>query len=148
VIALADLSKLELLAEIDEIDVAEVNEGQSVELRFDAFPGEKAQGTLVRLFPAASNERGATVYPAIIALAPTELKLRPGMGATVNIATVERKDVLRVPARAVKAAGTQKIVEIQEGTDTRNVVVEVGLSDGNNTEIISGVSEGTVIIVD
>jgi RND family efflux transporter MFP subunit len=148
VISIADLSKLEIVADIDEIDVAEVQVGQSVELRFDAFPGKTAQGKLTRLFPAASTDRGATVYRAIVTLEPTELKLRPGMGATLKIATVEKKDVLRVPARALKDAGTQKIVVVQDGGGTRNVVVETGLSDGDNTEIISGVSEGTVIVIE
>ncbi len=148
VVTLADLTKLELVAEIDEIDVAEVQLGQSVELRFDAFPGKTAQGKLTRLFPAASNDRGATVYRAIISLEPTDLKLRPGMGATVNIATLEIKNVLRVPSRAIKSAGTQKIVMVREGNATRNVVVETGLSDGDSTEIISGVTEGTVIVIE
>lgn len=148
VMAIADLAHLELLAEIDEIDVAEVEVGQTVELRFDAFPGKEATGTLTRLFPAASNDRGATVYQAIIELDPTELKLRPGMGATVNIATVERKDVLRVPLRAVKDAGSQKILVVRDGNQTRNVVVVTGLSDGNNTEIVSGVDEGTVVVIE
>lgn len=148
VVSLADLTKLELVADIDEIDVADVNPGQSAELHFDAFPGETVHGTLTRLFPAATNDRGATVYQAIISLEPTELKLRPGMGATVNIATVEKKNVLRVPLRAVKNAGTQKIVVVQERGQARNVVVETGVSDGSNTEIISGVPEGAVIVVD
>lgn len=147
-IALADLKRLELLAEIDEIDVAEVQVGQTVDLRFDAFPGQEAAGKLTRLFPAASNDRGATVYQAIIALDPTELKLRPGMGATANIATVERRDVLRLPLRAVKSAGSQKIVVVRDGNGTRNVVVETGVSDGNNTEIVSGVDEGTVVVIE
>lgn len=148
VVSLADLAKLELVADIDEIDVANVNPGQSVELHFDAFPGQTAQGILSRLFPAATNDRGATVYQAIISLEPTDLKLRPGMGATVNIATVEKKNVLRVPLRAVKNAGTQKIVVVQDGGRARNVVVETGVSDGSNTEILSGLSEGAVIVVD
>jgi HlyD family secretion protein len=148
VVSLAELTKLELVADVDEIDVAQVNPGQSAELHFDAFPGESARGTLARLFPAATNDRGATVYQAIISLEPTELKLRPGMGATVTIATVEKKNVLRVPLRAVKNAGTQKIVVVKEGGETRNVVVQTGVSDGNNTEIISGVAEGTVIVVE
>ncbi len=148
VVSVADLSELELLADIDEIDVAEVEPGQSVELRFDAFPGKTAQGTLTRLYPAASNDRGATVYQAIIALEPTELKLRPGMGATVNIATIEKNDVLRLPSRAVKSAGSQHVVVVRDGAGTRNVVVETGLADGSNTEIVSGVGEGTVVVIE
>lgn len=147
VVSLADLTKLEILAEIDEIDVGQAQEGQTVELRFDAFPGERATGKLTRLFPVANTERGATVYDAIVVLDPTELKLRPGMGATLNIATLEKKNVLLVPSRAIKSAGTQ-IVVVQEGNQTRNVVVETGVSDGNQTEIISGVSEGTTIVIE
>jgi HlyD family secretion protein len=148
VVVIEDIDHLELLGEIDEIDVGEVREGQSVEIRFDAFPGEIATGRLVRLFPAAATDRGATVYRAIISLDPTELELRPGMGATLKIATVEKTDVLRVPSRAVKNAGTQKIVVVQNGTGTENIVVETGLSDGNQTEIISGLEEGQVIVLE
>ena len=148
VAVLEDTSKLELLADIDEIDVAEVQEGQSVDINFDAFPGESAQGKVAQLFPAASNERGATIYHAIISLDPTDLKLRPGMGATINIATVEKKNVLRVPSRAVKNAGSQKIVVVLDGSGTRNAVVQTGVSDGSETEIISGVQEGTVIVLE
>lgn len=148
-ITVADTTRLELTADIDEIDVAAVQEGQAVELRFDAFPGESAQGTLTRLFPAAVTDRGATVYRAVIALAATPLHLRPGMGATVNIATVEKKNVLRLPTRAIKSAGTQKIVALRGADGTaRNIVIETGLSDGNETEIVSGLQEGAVVLLE
>lgn len=149
VVGLADLTRLEILADIDEIDVAHVREGQGVDLRFDAFPGETVTGTLTRLYPTANNDRGATVYRAIILLDPTELKLRPGMGATANIATLEKKNVLTVPARAIKNAGAQKIVVVRDSDGTaRNVVVETGVSDGNQTEIVSGVNEGTIVVIE
>jgi hypothetical protein len=70
------------------------------------------------------------------------------MGATANIATVEKSDVLRLPSRAVKSAGSQHIVVVRDGGGTRNIVVETGLSDGNNTEIVSGIGEGTVVVIE
>lgn len=148
VITLADTSHLELLAEIDEIDIGEVQEGQVAEIRFDAFPGQPARGQVTRVFPAATTDRGATIYHAIIALEPTSLALRPGMGATVKITTVEKKGVLLVPSRAIKNAGTQHIVTVRDAGGTRNVVVEIGLSDGERTEIVSGLSEGTTIVIE
>ena len=149
VVNLADLTQLEIFADIDEIDVAHVQEAQSTELRFDAFPGESATGKLTRLYPAASTDRGATVYHALVAIDPTELKLRPGMGATVNIATLEKKNILLVPSRAIKSAGSQKIVVVRDADgSTRNVVVETGVSDGSQTEIVSGVSEGAQIVLE
>lgn len=149
VVSIADLTQLEILADIDEIDVANVQEGQSVDLRFDAFPGASATGKLTRLFPAANTDRGATVYRAVIALDPTALKLRPGMGVTANIATLEKKNVLTVPSRAIKSAGAQKIVVVRDANGgTRNVVVATGVSDGNQTEILSGMEEGTTIVIE
>jgi HlyD family secretion protein len=146
---LADLTHLEVLADIDEIDVANVQEGQTAELHLDAFPGETVTGKLTRLFPAANTDRGATVYRAVIALDPTDLKLRPGMGATVKIATLVKKNVLLVPSRAVKSAGSQKIVVVRDANgSTRNVVVQTGVSDGSQTEIVSGVEEGTTIVIE
>lgn len=148
-VEMADLLKLEILADIDEIDIANVQQGQTVELHFDAFPGETATGILARLYPAANNDRGATVYRAVIALDPTELKLRPGMGVTANIATLEKKNVLRVPARAIKSAGAQKIVVVRDANgNTRNIVVETGVSDGAQTEIVNGINEGAVIVIE
>jgi HlyD family secretion protein len=104
VVGIADLSRLELLADIDEIDVGAVAPGQSVEIRFDAFPGETLTGKLTTLFPAASNVRGALVYNARISFNAGQLPVRPGMGATIKIATVEKKNVLLVPSRAIRSA--------------------------------------------
>lgn len=149
IISLADLTKLEILADIDEIDVANAQEGQTVELRFDAFSGASATGTLTRLFPAANNDRGATVYRAVIALDPTTLKLRPGMGVTASIATLEKKNILKVPTRAIQSAGAQKIVVVRDATGaTRNVVVETGVSNGSETEIVNGLEPGMTIVIE
>lgn len=149
IISLADLTKLEILADIDEIDVANAQEGQTVELRFDAFPGASATGTLTRLFPAANNDRGATVYRAVIALDPTTLKLRPGMGVTANIATLDKKNILKVPTRAIQSAGAQKIVVVRDATGaTRNIVVETGVSNGSETEIVSGLESGMTLVIE
>ncbi len=148
VIALADTTKLELLAEIDEIDVGGVMPGQNVEVHFDAFPGETLKGQLEEVYPAASNERGAMIYRARIAFDAGNLGIRPGMGATCKIATVEKKDVWLLPARAIKSAGTQKIVTALIDGSTRNLVVQTGLSDGNQTEIISGLEPGIEVVIE
>ncbi len=148
VITIADLSDLELFAEIDEIDVGAVAPGQSVDIRFDAFPGETVSGKLTQLFPAASTERGALVYHARISFDAGKLAVRPGMGATIKIATVEKKGVLLVPSRALRSAGSQKIVSAIVDGVPQNVVVETGVSDGNQTEVISGLKLGDKVVVE
>ena len=143
--SVADLSALEIAADIDEIDVANVQVGQTVEVRFDAFPGEKFTGKLTRLFPASSTQRGTTVYSALVDFDARTFKVRPGMGANLKILTVEKKGVLLVPTRALKTTGTRKAVRIVAPGQPRDAIVEVGATDGNDTEIIQGVNEGDLV---
>ncbi len=140
--SIADLTVLEIDADVDEIDVANVQVGQSVDIRLDAFPGESLNGKIVRLFPSASTQRGSTVYTAIVDFDAKGLKVRPGMGGSLKIQTIEKKNVLLVPNRALKSVGVRKAVHVLAPGAPRDVIVETGVTDGNETEIISGVNEG------
>ena len=144
---IADLSALEIAAEIDEIDVANAQVGQTVEVRLDAFPGEKFTGKLTRLFPVASTARGSTVYNAVVEFDPRDIKVRVGMGANLRILTLEKKGALLVPNRALKNVGSRKAVRVVAPGEPRDVLVEVGVTDGNNTEIVSGLNEGDQVLV-
>ena len=143
---IADLTALEIAAEVDEIDVSQVEVGQNVEVRLDAFPGERFAGKVMRLFPTASAQRGSTSYSALVDFDPRNIKVRVGMGAPLKIQTIEKKNVLVVPNRALKNVGTRKAVRIVAPGAPRDVLVEVGASDGNNTEIVSGLNEGDQIL--
>ena len=147
IVTIADLSQLQIQADIDEIDVANVAVGQSVQVRLDAFPGEKFTGKLTRLFPAASTARGSTVYSAIIDFDPKNFQVRLGMGANLKIVTIDKKSVLVVPNRALKNVGTRKAVHVVAPGDPRDVFVETGVTDGNDTEIVSGLNEGDQVSV-
>ncbi len=139
----SDLKSLQIAADIDEIDVAHAAVGQAVQVRFDAFPGESFDGKLTRLFPAASTQRGSTTYSAIVDFDAKGANIRPGMGATLKIQTIEKTGVLLVPNAALKSVGTRKAVHIVAPGEPRDVIVETGVSDGSNTEVVSGqVNEG------
>lgn len=140
--AVADLGALEIAADVDEIDVAHAQTGQPVEVRLDAFPGETFSGKLTRLFPAASTQRGTTVYGSVVEFDPRNLQVRPGMGATMKVQTIQKSEVLLVPNRALKNVGTRKAVHIVAPGDPRDQIVETGVTDGTDTEIISGLNEG------
>ncbi len=140
--AVADLSALEIDADIDEIDVANVQVGQPVQVRFDAFPGETFNGTLTRLFPAASTQRGTTTRVAIVDFDARNFNVRPGMGANLKILTIQKTGVLLVPNRALTSVGTRKAVHVLAPGAPRDVIVETGVTDGNETEIVSGLNEG------
>lgn len=142
IVTIADVSQLQIQADIDEIDIANVAVGQTVQVRLDAFPGEQFDGKVTRLYPAASTARGSTVYTALIDFDPKNLKVRLGMGANLKIITIDKKGALVVPNRALKNVGTRKAVRVIAPGEPRDVLVETGVTDGSNTEIVSGLNEG------
>jgi len=141
-ILLGDTTQLEIIAWIDEIDIGQVMVGQRVEIILDAFPGKPLTGVVGHINPAATPQRGATVYETTIAFDDGELPLRPGMGASLTIITLERSDVLLVPNRAIQSVGSRKVVEVVEGRRIIQTEVITGLSNRQETEIVSGLKEG------
>jgi len=97
-----DLTKMQVECDVDEADVGKVKEGQSVRFTVDAFPETNFQGTVnqVRFSPTVTTN--VVTYTTIVDAENPELKLRPGMTATVIIITGEAKGVLRVPNGALR----------------------------------------------
>jgi HlyD family secretion protein len=97
-----DLRKMRVFADIDEADVGRVREGMSADVAVDAFPGESFKGTVsqVRFSPFAQT--GVDTYAAIIEVENPDIKLRPGMTATVTIRSAEAKAVSRLPNAALR----------------------------------------------
>lgn len=147
-VLLADVTQQHLEVDVEEVDAPLVQAGQSAEVRLDAFPGQTLAATVTRIAPAATTRQGATSYTAWLDLAATDLALKPGMGATASIATRAKPDALLVPVRAVQSVGRQKILRVLR--DGRPVEVEVttGLSDRQRVEILDGLREGDLVIVE
>lgn len=97
-----DLSKMQVLAEIDEADVGKIREQMKAEVVVDAFVGEKFQGTVTQVRFSPNNVQGVVTYSAVIEVSNPELKLRPGMTATVTIKTREAKGSLAVRNAALR----------------------------------------------
>lgn len=148
VVVIADLTSLQIVAEVDEIDVAEVAPGQEVEIRLDAYPAHTLSGTIVSLAPAASPQRGSTVYEAVVQFDAGGLALRLGMGANLKIITLEKEGVLLVPNRAIQPIGRKRVVKVVDGRNIREVEVVTGLSNESETEIIEGLAEGQRILIE
>lgn len=147
VITLGDLTRLQVRADIDELDVANVAAGQAVSFNLDAFPGQDFEGQITLVSPNPSQRTGSTVYPATVSFTrPTGLYLRPGMAANLIITSLSRNNVLLVPNRALETIGLRKYVTlIHPDNSTEKVPVETGLTNPDQTEIISGLNEGDKI---
>jgi HlyD family secretion protein len=148
VVVMADQTALQIIAEVDEIDVAEVASGQEVEIHLDAYPTHALSGTIVSLAPAALPQQGSTVYEAAVKFDAGELTLRLGMGANLNIITLEKEGVLLVPNRAIQPIGRRKVVKVLEGRNIREVEVITGLSNESETEILEGLAEEQKILIE
>jgi HlyD family secretion protein len=98
----ADLTKMQVSANIDESDVGRVRPGQDVTFRVDAYPGEEFRGMVaqIRLNPIVVNN--VTTYATMINVPNDDLRLKPGMTANLKVQIAKRSDSLRIPNTALR----------------------------------------------
>ena len=155
-----DLRKMRVIADVDEADIGQVKEGQKVIFTVDAFPDEHFEGsvTQVRLEPIVTSN--VVTYEVVIDAPNPDLKLKPGLTATITVLTHEKTNVLMIPLRALRFQPEEETVEIvvQAGTAGRKSVwiqtaeglksknVLTGISDGIYTEVTEGLQTGEKVI--
>ena len=158
-----DLTDMRVIADIDEADIGGVKEGQRVSFTVDAYPDDKFEGQVTQVRQQATTESNVVTYEVVISAPNNDLKLKPGLTANVTIFTLEKNDVLAAPAKALRFMPTeallsegQSIEDVEaptkvwtlEGNVFKAHAVQVGTTNGMLTEIISGISEGTEVLVD
>lgn len=148
IIELIDPSRMELNADVDEIDIVEVKLGQRVIIEVDALLTLPLEGEVISVSPLAREEAGLVLYEVKIGFdIPQGSGLRVGMSATADIVIDERSNVLLVPNRAIKQDSQGNpivLVMVNEQIQERPVVT--GISDGYQTEIVDGLKEGEVVV--
>ena len=140
---------MELEAEVDEIDIPDVELGQRAIIEVDALPDEKFDGVVTLISPVPIIESGLVSYEVRIGFTvPSDSKLRVGMSATADIIVQQRENVLLVPERAIghDSQGNPMVWVKTDGQIEERAVV-TGISDGLQTEILSGLSEGEIVVV-
>ena len=105
----ADLTKMQVLASLDESDVGRIRPGQIVRFRVDAFPTEEFIGTVTQVRLQPTTVQNVVTYQTVIDVPNPDLKLKPGMTANVNIEIARRSNVLRVPNTALRFRPTAEI---------------------------------------
>ena len=98
----ADLTKMQVLASLDESDVGRIRPGQFVRFRVDAFPTDEFTGNVTQVRLQPTTVQNVVTYQTVIDVPNPALKLKPGMTANVNIEIARRSDVLRVPNAALR----------------------------------------------
>jgi HlyD family secretion protein len=148
--AVADMSDLIFKGTVDEIDVGKIAVGLPCRIKVGALPDEVVTGHLSRIAPQAQKNEGATLFDVEIELDPDqEVVLRAGYSANADIVIREKSDIVLIPERLVLFEDDATYVELP-GTgpeaEPRKVAVELGLSDGLNVEITSGLAEGDKVV--
>lgn len=105
----ADLTKMQVNANIDEADVGRMRPGQVVTFRVDAFPTESFTGTVQQVRLQPTTVQNVVTYQTVIDVPNQQLKLKPGMTANVNIEIARKTNVLRIPAAATRFRPTTEI---------------------------------------
>ena len=158
-----DLTDMRVIADIDEADIGGVKEGQRVSFTVDAFPDDHFEGRVTQVRQQATTESNVVTYEVVISAPNEDLKLMPGLTASVTIYTMEKNDVLVVPSKALRFMPNQAFLEkdqtiadveadhklwTMEGNTFKAHKVEIGTSNGVLTEITGGVAAGTVVLSD
>ena len=156
-----DLTNMQVVADVDEADIGDVKEGERVTFTVDAYPDDTFEGEVKQVRQEATTTNNVVTYEVVISAPNADLKLKPGLTANVTIYTAERKGVLSVPSKALRftpqkeTVGKMKIVDVAnaknkvwtiEGNSIVAHKVNIGMTDGTNTQIVGGIVEGTKVI--
>ena len=161
-----DLTKMQVDTNVDESDVGPVRVGQQASFTVDAYPGVVFPGVVAQIRQAPINVQNVITYDVVVQVENRELKLFPGMTANVRILTGRAPGALRIPVAALRfhppgaAAARMKGGSPQKSTQPKSTVyildghgqpkpirVKLGLSDGNYSEVLDGLTEGQRIVI-
>lgn len=171
----ADLTKMQVVADVDEADIGSVEEGQRVSFTVDAYPNDVFEGQVLQVRlgegddDSSSSSSTVVTYEVVITADNPELKLKPRLTANVTIYTLERDNVLTIPSKALRfvpdtemlseigytvsgsntaAPSGKRMVWMKNGQNLSPKMITVGSSSGNLVEVVDGLTEGEEVAVD
>lgn len=164
-----DLTEMQVVADVDEADIGQVGEGQRVTFSVDAYPNDLFEGEVTQVRLEATVESNVVTYEVVISAPNPDLKLKPGLTATVSIYTLEKENVPVIPAKALKFVpdeqiaqangyrvyaidventALQKTVWVKEGFTLQEKEVTTGTTVNSLVEIVDGVGENEEVVVE
>jgi len=159
---------MRVIADVDEADIGSVKVGQPVTFTVDAFPDDEFSGTVTMIRLEAQVTSNVVTYEVVIDAPNPDLKLLPGLTATVSITTNERRQVPVISNKALQVKPTEAMLALlpasatssnhtattttiwvknRDGSISQRSIV-TGVSDGVNTEVLSGLQLGDEVITE
>lgn len=163
-----DLTQMEVIANVDEADIGQVEEGQRVSFTVDAYPNDVFEGQVTQVRLEATTTSNVVTYEVVINAPNPDLKLKPGLTANITIYTLERTNILTVPSKALRfvpdaslleplgitladklpaVTAVKKLVWQKKGMVLTPRLVTVGITNGSVTEVTDGLKEGEEVVV-
>lgn len=167
-----DLTKMQVVANVDEADIGNVKTGQRVSFSVDAYPNDQFAGEVTQVRLKSTVTSNVVTYQVIVNAPNENLKLKPGLTANITIYTVEKSDVQTLPNKAfsfkpdietltkkeflvsenkgvtANRKENERMIWVQDGKTIRNKSVVVSDADATNTEIISGLTNKESVILE
>lgn len=154
VLTISDLSKLFVMAYIDESNIGNIQLGQKVNISVDAYSDKKFRGKVIQIYTKGNNTSNVVTFPVKIEIQDKKKELlKPEMTASIEIISSEKKGVLSVDSRALTRKKGNYFVKIAKEEDKKSKAepeerkVTIGITDGENTEILSGLKADEKVLV-
>lgn len=163
-----DLTEMQVVADVDEADIGQVEEGQRVTFSVDAYPNDVFEGKVTQVRLEATVESNVVTYEVVISAPNPDLKLKPGLTATVSIYTLEKNDVLTILPKALRFVpneqlaqqnglvlnpvhienpALQKTIWVKNGITLEEKEIQTGTSTTSLVEVVGGLAEGEEVVV-
>jgi HlyD family secretion protein len=145
---LDDLSRLLVDVQVSEVDINEIQTGQTVAVTFDSILGQEYQGTVIEVATVGEIEEGVVNFNVTVELSDADQQVKPGMTAAVNIVASELTDVLLVPNRAVRTVEGDRVVYVLRDGVPAPVKVTLGKTSDTESQVLDGdLQEGDPIVL-
>lgn len=148
VLTISDLSRIFVLATVDEADISRIALGQTARVTVDAHPGKTFMGNVVRISPRGVNVSNVVTFEVKIEIvSPNKVLLRPEMTSRAQVEIHKKDSALLVPSDSIVRKSGKYYVSIKKADETQEErAVETGITDGRMTEITKGLNAGETVI--
>lgn len=133
---------------IDQVDIVKIQKGQIATITFDAYEWYEVTGAISNIDPTPVENAGVVSYTAIIAMQKWEKKIFDSMTVNIEIMTENKENIIIVPTTAIQTKNNKSFVKLIKNGISKIKPVEIGATDTFNTEIITWLTIGEIVLLD